>query len=259
MGCYSCLKFLFVFLNIIFLLFGVAGVGVIVWILLDPTVPLHFTQEPNDFMIATIIYLVVALLLILLSCLGIYSMSKEVRWALVVSFSLLLIVIVVEVASGVWIWVNRENLDEFTHSSIKHTVQEVYDKDKKIQEIFDTIQTKMECCGADSPTDWSRNKDINLGIIAKPTIYNIPSSCCRPSIAESHQCHLVTQNIKMGDKLNYNVIYEKGCYILIKEQILNSLTIIFSVFGSILGVKVLGLLIGLILVFSMNRTNRYKA
>lgn len=35
-------------------------------------------------MIAAIIYLIVAILLILLSLLGIYSVSKEVRWAVVV-------------------------------------------------------------------------------------------------------------------------------------------------------------------------------
>ncbi|XP_030758917.1 CD151 antigen-like [Sitophilus oryzae] len=258
MGCYSCMKFLFIFLNVIFLLFGIAGVGVIVWILLDPSVPLHFTQQQNDFMIATVIYLIVALLLVLLSVLGIYSVSKEIRWALVVSFSLLLIVIVVEVASGVWIYINRQNLDEFTHAHVKRTVQEIYDTDKNIREMFDTIQSKMYCCGADNPADWVRNKEINMGITTKLTKFNIPTSCCRENIAES-TCLAATQNIKIGNDLDFGVIYEKGCYVLIKENILNSLTVIFCVFGAILGVKVFGLFIGLILAFSMNRNNRYKA
>lgn len=65
-------------------IFGIAGVGLIVWILVDQTIPLHFAQEQGDFMIAAIIYLIVAILLILLSLLGIYSVSKEVRWAVVV-------------------------------------------------------------------------------------------------------------------------------------------------------------------------------
>lgn len=116
----------------------------------------------------------------------------------------------------------------------------------------------MHCCGADNPTDWSRNKDINLGINSKPTKYNIPTSCCREDIVPS-QCSTATQEIKMGENLNFDVIFEKGCYVVIKERVLDSLTIIFIVYGSIVGVQILGLLIGLILTFSMNRTNRYKA
>ncbi|XP_066248864.1 CD82 antigen-like [Euwallacea similis] len=258
MGCYSCMKFLFVFLNIIFLIFGITGVGLIVWILLDRTIPLHFAQEQGDFTIAAVIYLIVAIMLILLSILGIYSVTKEVRWAVVVSFSLLLIVIVVEVASGIWIWVNREPLSEFTRTNVKDTVQESYDKNKSIKEIFDTIQSKMQCCGADSPIDWSRNKDINLGVVSKPTKYTIPLSCCRESIVES-QCLKATTDIKMGEKPDFNIIYDKGCYILIKEKVMSSLPIILAVFGSIVGIKILGLLIGLILAFSMNRSDRYKA
>lgn len=49
----------------------------------------------------------------------------------------------VEVASGVWIWVNRENLDEFAHASVKRTVQTVYDENKNMKEILDTIQSKV--------------------------------------------------------------------------------------------------------------------
>ncbi|XP_050297037.1 CD82 antigen-like [Anthonomus grandis grandis] len=258
MGCYSCMKFLYIILNVLFLLIGICGVGVIVWILTDQSVPLHFTQEYDDFMIATIIYLIVALALIVLSFLGIYSVCKEVKWALVVSFCLLLLIIVVQVASGVWLYINREALDNFTRAHFKNTIQEQYDKNPKMRPIVDTIQEKMKCCGADSPTDWSRNKEINLQVNSKSATYNIPPSCCREGILES-QCHAATKDIKLGGVPNTDVIYPKGCYVLIKEHIIDSMTIIFAVFGVIVGVKVLGLLTGIILAFSMNRSNRYKA
>ncbi|KAH1027715.1 CD81 antigen [Dendroctonus ponderosae] len=258
MGCYSCMRLLYVVLNSIFFVIGIVSLGLVTWVLVDQTIPLNFAQEPDDNMIVSIIYLVMTLVLVLLSILGMYGAGKEVKWALAVSFSLLLIVIVVEVTSGVWIWMNRDTLDEFTHLSVKRTVQEIYDNDKQMKEILDTIQSKMHCCGADNPTDWSRNKHINLGINSKPTRYNIPTSCCREDIAPS-LCTAVTQEIKMGENLNFDVIFEKGCYVLIKERVLGSLTIIFIVYGSIVGVQILGLLIGLILTFSMNRTNRYKS
>ncbi|CAG9769341.1 unnamed protein product [Ceutorhynchus assimilis] len=258
MGCYSCMKYLFIFLNIIYLILGISAIIVIIWTLLDPSIPLHFTQEPDDFTIAASIYFIVAIMLILLSILGIYSVCKESKCALVLSFSLLLIIIVVQVASGVWIWVNKDTLDEFTHASVKRSVQVNYDTNPNIKQILDTIQSKMHCCGADNPMDWSRNKDINLGIISKPTEYNIPQSCCRENIAVS-QCEAHTKSIKISEIPNYDYIYDKGCYILIREKVINSLTIIFAVFGSVVGIKLLGLFIGLILAFSMNSSNRYKS
>lgn len=116
----------------------------------------------------------------------------------------------------------------------------------------------MQCCGAEIPTDWSRNKDINLSVGSKPTKYNIPHSCCRENIADS-QCAEMTTEIKMGENPNYDIIYDKGCYVLIKEWVIKSLPIILGVFGAVVGIKILGLLIGLILAFSMNRADRYKA
>lgn len=59
------------------------------------------------------------------------------------SFSLLLIVIVVEVASGIWIWVNREPLSDFTRSKVMETVQEDYEKNNNVREIWDTLQAKV--------------------------------------------------------------------------------------------------------------------
>ncbi|KAL1506491.1 hypothetical protein ABEB36_005847 [Hypothenemus hampei] len=255
--CYSCLKFLFILFNIIFLVFGIAGVVLVVWLLIDHTIPLHFTQDPEDFMIATVMYLVFAILLILLSILGLYSAIKDARWAVIVSICLLLIVIVVEVASGVWTWINLDTLDEFARSSAKRTIQE-YDTSKNMRDLLDSLQSKMHCCGVDSPSDWARNKDINLGIASKPTKFNIPESCCRKGIADS-QCIAVTQEIKIGESPNYDVIHPRGCHIVIKEFILKNLTCVFSTFGSIVGIKVLGLLIGLILAFAMNGTDHYKA
>lgn len=61
------------------------------------------------------------------------------------SFSLLLIVIVVEVASGIWIWVNREPLSDFTRSKVMETVQEDYEKNNNVREIWDTLQAKVIC------------------------------------------------------------------------------------------------------------------
>lgn len=50
----------------------------------DPTIPLQFTQKSNDYLISTVIILVASVILLLVSVLGIYSVTREARKALIV-------------------------------------------------------------------------------------------------------------------------------------------------------------------------------
>ncbi|XP_023023270.2 CD151 antigen isoform X1 [Leptinotarsa decemlineata] len=254
---YTCMKYLFIVLNIIFLLFAVAGIAISIWMFVDPTIPLHFTQESKDYLISTIILLLASIILLILSILGIYSVSREVRKSLVLSFCLLLIIVVAEIAAGVWGYINRDSLESHIRASVKSTVREDYDKDENIRNLFDTIQMKMHCCGAELPTDWSRGKEFNMVISGNPNKYNIPESCCKTGL-EPQKCTKATQGVEIGADLDKNVIYENGCYTLILNKLKDSVCIIMIVGGVILAVQILGLLLGLILACSMNRSHRYK-
>lgn len=116
----------------------------------------------------------------------------------------------------------------------------------------------MHCCGAERPTDWTRDKEFNMGVSSNPTMYDIPESCCRSGISPQ-DCQEATRNLKVGSEPNKKMIYENGCYTLILETIINSVCIIMIVGGVILAIQLLGLLLGLILACSMNRSQRYKA
>ncbi|KAJ8951195.1 hypothetical protein NQ314_007696 [Rhamnusium bicolor] len=180
-------------------LFAIAGIGAAIWMFVDPTIPLHFTQESHDYLITTVIILLASIILLIVALLGIYSVSKEVRKALVA----------------------------------------------------------MQCCGAESPRDWTRGKELNMGVSSSPTMFDIPESCCRPEI-DPKECVAAT-HLKVGSDPNTKIIYERGCYIYIMDKLDDNVQTILIIGGIILAVQVLGLVLGLILACSMNRSHRYKA
>lgn len=252
------MKYIFIFLNIIFLLLSVAGIGLSIWMFVDPTIPLHFTQESRDYLITTIIILLASIILLIVSLLGIYSVGQEIRKALIVSFCLLLIIVVAEIAAGVWGYINRDNLEQHIRASVKNSVRDDYDKDENVKKLFDTIQAKLHCCGAEHATDWTRGKGYNMGVSGNPNQYNIPESCCREGIS-SEDCRSATHDVKVGSEPNRRFIYDNGCYTMIYEKLKESCCIILIAGGVILGIQLLGLILGLILACSMNRSHRYKA
>ncbi|XP_028135448.1 CD63 antigen-like [Diabrotica virgifera virgifera] len=256
---YTCMKYLFVVLNILFLLLAVCGIGISVWMFVDPTIPLHFTQESKDYLITTIIILLASVILLIVSILGIYSVAQEARKALVASFCLLLIIVVAEIAAGVWGYINRDSLEAHIRTSVKQSVRQEYDQDENVRRLFDTIQSKLHCCGAERPTDWTRGKQFNMGISSNDgSTYNVPESCCRTGITPT-DCRGATVNIQVGKEPDKKLVYNDGCYTLIYEWLKDSCCIILIVGGVILGVQVIGLILGLIIACSMNRSHRYKA
>ncbi|XP_057667814.1 CD151 antigen-like [Diorhabda carinulata] len=255
---YTIMKFFFILLNVLFLLVSLGGIGVSIWMFVDPTIPLHFTQESRDYLITTVIILLASIILLIVSLLGIFGAGQEARKALIASFCLLLIIVVAEIAAGVWGYINRDSLEAHIRASVKHSVGEEYDKDDNVKALFDTIQTKLHCCGAERPMDWVRGKEFIMGVSSDLTTYNVPESCCRTGIAPT-ECQGAVRDIPIGKEPNKSLVYDNGCYTMIYDKIKESCCIILIVGGVILGIQVVGLILGLILACSVNRARRYKA
>lgn len=115
----------------------------------------------------------------------------------------------------------------------------------------------MQCCGALSPIEWTKGQVIYMGIRNSPSNYNIPQSCCRSGVSPK-DCATAT-HLTVGGDPDSQIIYDRGCYTLIMSKLADSVCTIMIVGGIILAVQVLGLLLGLILACSMNRSHRYKA
>lgn len=71
------------------------------------------------------------------------SFNRIIKLLIFQSFCLLLIIVVAEIAAGVWGYINRESLEAHIRASVKNTVREDYDNDENVRNLFNTIQTKV--------------------------------------------------------------------------------------------------------------------
>lgn len=70
--------------------------------------------------------------------------------------------------------------------------------------MIDEIQSRFQCCGANSPADWANNTEYDNG--------KLPDSCCSVS------------PIKIECNMNNINHYSHGCVDIISEELKNSLS-----------------------------------
>lgn len=101
-------------------------------------------------------------------------------------FVFLMIILVAEIAVGVWAYMNRADLNKLVQESVRDTVRRDYGKDDVTTKTFDLIQQSLKCCGADSYASWANSayngvgdkSPVEIGISALSPTYSVPKSCC---------------------------------------------------------------------------------
>ena len=98
-----------------------------------------------------------------------------------------MIILVAEIAGGVWAYMNRADLNKMVQESVRETVRRDYGKDEVTTKTFDLIQQSLKCCGSESFASWANSAyngisdqgPFDVGIIGSlsPT-YSVPKSCC---------------------------------------------------------------------------------
>lgn len=97
-----------------------------------------------------------------------------------------MIILVAEIASGVWAYTNRADLNKLVQESVRDTVRRDYGKDEVTTKTFDLIQQTLKCCGAESYASWANSNfngvgdktPLEIGISALSPNYSVPKSCC---------------------------------------------------------------------------------
>lgn len=261
-GCCQCIKYLMVVLNFLFWIIGLGFVICSVWMLTDPTFLLSMTQPANDYYIALYIFLGVGCFIVIGAFLGCCGAYKESQCLLVSFFCVLLIVLVAQIAAGVWAFKNTDKLDETVRNTVKYSVQEEYGQISARTATFDSFQKNLKCCGANGPHDWAASKYNNvdrsnvLSVVVSNInhLYRIPESCCKDD--DRALCE-TARKITVGGLIN-PAIYQTGCIDKIVEllhehwQIILVVTIIISL------LELIALIISLSLCCAI-KNDHYKA
>jgi len=233
--------------------------------LTDPTFLLSMTQPYNHYYIALYIFLVIGVLITCGGFCGCCGVVKESQCLLVAFFSVILVVMVAQIAAGAWAFHNRDKLDDIVRASVKYSVQEEYGQAQMSSRTvtFDTIQKNLKCCGADGPKDWAtsrfnnvdRGNIVDIAISSMNVFYNIPESCCKDELKEN-VCEM-SRKLNYGGPLN-NSIHQLGCVDKLIEFIHDNWVPIFGVTAAVILLELLALIFSLCLCCAV-RNQHYKA
>ncbi|XP_035741368.1 23 kDa integral membrane protein-like [Vespa mandarinia] len=228
MGCgLGLIKYLLFIFNFIFSLCGLAilVIGILMQINFN-----HYKEAiENNVTVPSLTFIVVGSIIFVIAFFGCCGAIRESHCMTITFASFLLTIFIVQVAIAIYAFVvfRESNLN------VKTTYSEVfkhYWDSPTQQEIVDIIQSNLECCGINSPTDFESfsNKTI-------------PWSCCNES--KFSQCELIKS-------------YQSGCASELKNFLVHAGKILGGIAIGIAAVELIGIIFALCLAQSIKNYER---
>lgn len=219
-----CVKYSLFFFNFIFWLIGTVMIGLGAW---------SFSEEVSEYgysrllRVDSVVHLVlhvslammfiggITFLMSFAGCLG--ALRENICLLKLYSFMLLFLFIGEVILSTVAFVFPNAFLQYFKEGLSKDLVMK-YRDDPNLQNIIDSMQTGLKCCGVSDKgyKDWSQNIYFNCSLSnPSPERCGVPYSCCRdPRDLDSGlinvMCGNSIQNISSVVEVN-NFIYTRGC------------------------------------------------
>ncbi|XP_042192937.1 tetraspanin-5 [Callorhinchus milii] len=225
------LKYTLFIFNILFWLVGIALLGVTFWAWSEKGVlNIQSISDLNGFDPVWIL-LVVGIMCFILGCTGCIGALRE-NICLLKFFSVVISgILMVELAAGLLGFVFQDWLKSKVQSFIKDNIQ-AYRDDIDLQNLIDTVQRYMQCCGAIDPEDWNNNIYFNCSTTnLSRERCGVPFSCCHPDPAQmvvNTQCGYDIRNMKKKEQ--ESVIFLKGCIQAFEDWIPPNIYLVAGIF-----------------------------
>merc|ERR1712024_415780 len=92
----------------------------------------------------------------------------------------LILIFILEIAAGIYAYINRDDVKEKLKEGLDKAVQTTYLEgtaaDEAVRDAIDWFQETLECCGSNGPRDWLTSNWIKD--TAKVGNRKFPDSCC---------------------------------------------------------------------------------
>ncbi|XP_011686679.1 PREDICTED: CD9 antigen [Wasmannia auropunctata] len=261
--CYNFSKYTLAAMSLVFLIISVTVITLVACMLSDKTYLVSIAEEGNNYEAGLYILLCTGILMLIVSILGWCSAFKHSRYCLATFFSIMLVIVVAQIAFAGWLYAHKDRLDELVRSSVINTVKVEYGEIQCRTQIMDTIQTTLECCGANGPADWAGSKyasqdssRFNFQVSNSNNIlFKIPKSCCKdPTSAACNE----GRQMKVAAVVS-SAIYNEGCM----EKLVTTLkSQTYHFMGAailVLALEILSLILALICCCKGGPSDRYKA
>ncbi|KAM0731351.1 CD63 antigen [Formica fusca] len=234
MGCgMGMIKYLLFIFNFIFVLCGLAilVVGVLVRVGGQKYAE-EMKEITGDLVFPSITMIVIGSIIFVIAFFGCCGAIRESHCMIVTFASLLLTILIIQVAVAIYTFVVLKNADEikFEDEYALKIFNHYKDPEKPQKEFVDLIQKELECCGVDSSADF--NKVLNM---------SIPGSCCGKDV-----------NATCSQYEAYN----KGCVIALKDLFKQACAVLGGIALGIAAIELIGIIFALCLANSIRNAER---
>jgi len=218
----NCGKGFLYFYNLIFL--GISGVLVYLAVLFVWKWGDYTTIAANTYSIVPVgIIFVFGIIVFITGIVGFCGTCNESRCTLGVFFSLLLIILAMEIVAGSLTYVKESEIESELKDNLWKAFRQYTDEHSSTRKPFDKMQHRLDCCGVTGSSNWKNISNVD-----------IPDSCCIHRA--NNKCSALPDNV-----------FKNGCY----EKLIDLFhTNIRYIMGLMIGFGVLQL-IGMILSLYM--------
>ncbi|XP_063960744.1 CD151 antigen-like [Lytechinus pictus] len=229
----SLLKYVLFIFNF-FLLIGGAGVlGVGIWTVISK---FDYTEVlcSHAYIISTYALIISGGVVIIVAATGCYGAVQEVKGCLLLYFTLLLLLCLIELGVGVFVYYYRGELQVELEKCMNSSMTKNYglDGNSAYTATVDDLQNSFNCCGAASFEDWTKSEWKINGLAGNRSV---PESCCKTI---SPYCSIRTHPSN---------IYQQGCVVGLSLIVEDHLIIIGAVSLAIAGAEIMGLIFSMCL------------
>lgn len=249
-GTMRWVKYFMFFFNV---LFWISGVGLVVLGCLGELLYGDYKNiTQTGFTSASFILIGVGSVTGLLGFAGCYGAIRENYFMLKCFSYLLVLLLIAEIALGLWLYFAHFNLHKFLQDFLSNILSK-YEDDKDIRELINRIQREHECCGSKSYKDWYHS-DWNAQRQNKSVYYwvnNVPQSCCLSNTTHLESCG---NNLDTASKPAEKFVHTEGC-LQLKGIFSKHLTFMISLGAGVMTIHVLAILLTCCLRRAIKQSN----
>ncbi|CAH3106953.1 unnamed protein product [Pocillopora meandrina] len=115
-------------------------------------------MEEGDFKTAANILIAAGALVMIIGGIGCCAVVKENKWLLLLYSFLVLMIFILEIASGIMAYAKRDKVINKIEDAVSKAITNDYGQEdkKRFTEAIDKAQQELMCCGVSSGADWKK-------------------------------------------------------------------------------------------------------
>lgn len=222
--CESLARFFLFGFNFVFVLTGIALIGMGAYIQIEMTQYIDFIGD--QYLNTGVVLIIVGVIIFGIAFLGCCGAMKHNACMLLTFATLLSVIFIAEVALVIVCYVFKDDAEPYIEKNMKKTMDN-YQKqgNEGVAEVWDILQSEYRCCGISAAADWTGKGEPAF------TSGQTPDSCCDlPDVEEG--C----------GKLPSNPKYKQGCLVKFVGDIKGNVPIVAGVGVGIALIQIIGVI-----------------